>query len=67
MIKYPDGRDAPASARQKAYIARLCITLKYPEPLEDLAMTIGSAGRHINYLKAELRLKNRLKKRRTIP
>lgn len=50
-------RGRPSTPKQCTKIAQLCMANRIKEPLEEQAMTVGSAGRLIRHLVAELRLK----------
>ena len=44
----------PATARQKVAITRLCIALGVKEPIEELPLSKGEAGRIIRQMSKEL-------------
>ena len=44
----------PATARQKVAITRLCIALGVKEPIEELPLSKGEAGRIIRQIRKEV-------------
>jgi len=59
MARLTGTRQLPATARQRLVIARLAIDLGIREPIEEVPMTIGEAGREIRYMVIKIRSKRR--------